>query len=62
VADIGFKVQSTAATGDFDIGNLLVAQDWADVTPATATPEPSTFALLGGSLLAAWNIRRRSIK
>jgi hypothetical protein len=51
VDDIGFKVQSTAATGDFDIGNLLIAQDWADVTPeVTATPEPSTFALASLSL------------
>jgi hypothetical protein len=48
VDDIGFKVQSVTTTGNFDIGNLLVAQDWADVTPEmTVTPEPSTFALAG---------------
>jgi hypothetical protein len=56
VDDVGFKVQSTAATGNFDIGNLLIATDWADVTPSSV-PEPDTFALLGGGLIllrAAW--------
>ena len=48
VDDIGFKIQLTASTGNFDIGNLLIAQNWADVTPeATVAPEPSTFALAG---------------
>jgi hypothetical protein len=51
VADIGFKVQSTTATGDFDIGNLLIATDWADVTPAAAVPEPNTLAFLGGGMV-----------
>jgi len=50
VDDVGFKVQSTTATGNFDIGNLLIAQDWADVTPA-AVPEPSALALMGVGLL-----------
>jgi hypothetical protein len=59
VDDIGFKVQSTVATGNFDIGELLIAPDWADVTPASV-PEPSTFVLLGGSLVAALKLRRRS--
>jgi hypothetical protein len=59
VADVGFKIQSTTATGNFDIGNLLIAPDWADVTPVSSVPEPSTFALLGGSLIAAWKFRRR---
>jgi hypothetical protein len=56
VDDVGFKVQSTTATGDFDIGNLLIAQDWADVTP-TSVPEPDTLALLGGGMVllqVAW--------
>ena len=59
ISDVGFKAQSTASTGDFDFGSLLIAQDWADVTPA-AVPEPNTVALLGGGLVllqAAW--RRR---
>jgi len=57
VADVGFKVQSTTATGNFDIGNLLIAPDWADVTPVSTVPEPNTFALLGGGLVllqVAW--------
>jgi hypothetical protein len=59
VDDVGFKVQSVTTTGDFEVGNLLIAPDWADVTP-TAVPEPSTCALFGlGSLAAAWNFRRR---
>jgi hypothetical protein len=59
VADVGFKVQSTAATGNFIIDNLLIAQDWADVTPAV--PEPSAFALLGLGLLGgAWKLRRQA--
>ena len=57
VSDVGFKAQSAASAGDFFIDNLLIAPDWADVTPAV--PEPSTFALLGGSLVAAWKLRRR---
>jgi hypothetical protein len=60
VDDVGFKVQSVTTTGDFAIGNLLIAQDWADVTPTTTVPEPSTYALFGlGSLVAAWKLRRR---
>jgi hypothetical protein len=60
VDDVGFKVQSVTTTGDFDVGNLLIAQDWADVTPPAAVPEPSTYALFGlGSLVAAWQLRRR---
>jgi hypothetical protein len=59
VDDIGFKVQSATSTGNFDIGEILVAQDWADVTPASTVPEPSTWALLGlGSVIAAWKLRR----
>jgi hypothetical protein len=60
VDDIGFKVQTATTTGNFDIGPILIGQSWASVTPALATPEPSTFVLLGGSLLAAWQLRRRS--
>ena len=60
VDDIGFKVQSVTTTGDFDMGNILIAQDWADVTPPSAVPEPSTCALFGlGWLVAAWKLRRR---
>jgi hypothetical protein len=52
VDDIGLKIQSTTATGNFDIGNLLIAPDWADVTPAaTAVPEPNTLAMLGGGMV-----------
>jgi PEP-CTERM motif len=48
VDDIGFKIQSVASTGNFDIGNLLIGDTWADVTPqVTVTPEPSTLALAG---------------
>jgi len=50
VADVGFKIQSATTTGNFDIGNLLIAPDWADVTPQ-AVPEPSTLALAGLGLL-----------
>jgi hypothetical protein len=59
VDDVGFKVQSVASTGNFDIGNLLIGTDWADVTPASV-PEPGTFALVGGGAMLfqlAW--RRR---
>jgi hypothetical protein len=58
VADIGFKVQSVTTTGNFDIGELLIAPDWADVTPGVV-PEPSVFALMGLGLLGgAWKLRR----
>jgi PEP-CTERM motif len=60
VADVGFKVQSTTSTGNFDIGQLLIAPDWADVTPGVV-PEPSAFALLGLGLLGGmWKLRRRA--
>jgi hypothetical protein len=60
VDDIGFKIQSTTATGNFDIGNVLVATDWADVTPA-AVPEPNTFALLGAGTIV-WRAARRRLQ
>jgi len=50
VDDAAFKIQSVTTTGNFDIGNLLIAPDWADVTPQAA-PEPSTLALAGLGLL-----------
>ena len=58
LSDIGFKAQSSASAGDFDIGNVLIGETWADVTPA-AVPEPSTFALLGGGLVVLQAARRR---
>jgi hypothetical protein len=58
VDDIGFKVQSVTTTGNFDIGNLLIGQTWASVTPA-AVPEPSSFALLGGGLALLQIVRNR---
>jgi hypothetical protein len=63
VDDVGFKVQSTAATGNFELGPLLIAPDWADVTPASV-PEPNTLALLGlGALsMLARNWRRLKVK
>jgi len=58
VDDVGFKVQSVTTTGNFVIGNLLIAPDWADVTPM-AVPEPATCPLLGlGGLIVAWKLRR----
>ncbi len=50
VDDVAFKIQSVTTTGNFDIGDLLIAPDWADVTPQAA-PEPSTLALAGLGLL-----------
>jgi hypothetical protein len=58
ISDVGFKAQSSASAGDFTFDNLLIGDTWGDVTPM-ATPEPSTFALLGGSLVGAWSLRRR---
>jgi len=59
IDDVGFKIQTATTAGNFQIGNLLIAQDWADVTPQ-ASPEPSTFALMGlGSLAGIWKLRRR---
>jgi len=58
VDQVGFKSQSVTSTGNFEIGNLLIATDWADVTPAASlVPEPNTVALLGGGLVllqAGW--------
>lgn len=50
VADVGFKAQSASSAGDFVIDNILIAPDWADVTPGSV-PEPSAFALMGVGLL-----------
>ncbi len=51
VGDVGFKSNSgTTVGGVEDFGDLLIAQDWADVTPA-AVPEPDTLALLGGGMV-----------
>jgi len=51
VDDVGFKGNSSAPKAGYeDIGDLLVAQDWADVTPS-AVPEPGTLALLGSGLV-----------
>jgi hypothetical protein len=62
VDDVGFKAQSAATAGDFEFGNLLIAQDWADVTPPSVlTPEPSTYGLFAlGSLAVAWKLRRQA--
>jgi hypothetical protein len=58
VGEVGFKAQSATTPGNFEIGNLLIATDWADVTPAASVvPEPNTVALLGGGLVllqAGW--------
>jgi hypothetical protein len=60
VDDVGFKVQSTTATGDFDIGNLLIAQDWSDVTPEmTPVPEPTSLALTGAGMGLVYLLRFR---
>lgn len=59
VDDIGFKVQSSTATGDFDINNLQIGTTWASVTAPSAVPEPSSFALLGGGLALVQFARNR---
>ena len=45
IANVGFKSQTVA--GDFLIDNILIGTTWADVTPTTIVPEPSTLALAG---------------
>jgi hypothetical protein len=60
IANVGFKSQSTAGT--FLIDNILIGTTWADVTPVSAVPEPSTLALVGlggiGFLGLAVRLRR----
>jgi hypothetical protein len=58
LADVGFKAQTTPTTGTFDLDNLLIGSTWGDVTPLSATPEPSTLALTGLGLLMAARFRR----
>lgn len=55
IDNVGFKVQSTPS-GAFDIDNLLISQDWADVV--VAAPEPGTFALAGLGMLGLILVRR----
>jgi hypothetical protein len=58
VDDVGFKSSSGSSQGNFLISDLEIGTTWADVTPSV--PEPSTFVFLGGSLLAAWKLRRQT--
>jgi hypothetical protein len=50
VGDVGFKANSGTTAGVEDFSSLLIATDWADVTPASV-PEPSTLALLGSGMV-----------
>lgn len=54
IDNVGFKSQSSGSTA-FDIGNVLIGTDWADVTPV---PEPVTFALAGLGVLGLVIARR----
>ncbi|HXC98509.1 MAG TPA: PEP-CTERM sorting domain-containing protein [Verrucomicrobiae bacterium] len=58
LADVGFKAQNTPTTGTFLLDNLLIGTTWGDVTPLSATPEPSTLALAGLGLFMAARFRR----
>lgn len=58
VDNVGFKAQTATTVGDYEIGDLLVGNTWADVTPG-AVPEPSIFALGGLGALALARFRRQ---
>ena len=51
LADLGFKAQTTTAAGTSLLDDVRVGTSWTDVTPLSATPEPSTLALTGLGLL-----------
>src|SRR5579859_2924970 len=61
IDDVGFKTQ-TAAGGPYLIDNLLIGTTWADVTPASAVPEPASFALAGLGILGWISACRRMRK
>jgi hypothetical protein len=54
IADVGFKVQTTA--GGILVDNLMIGTTWEDVTPAV--PEPATFGIAGLGMLGLILARR----
>ena len=61
IDNVGFKAQS-AAGGPYLVDNLLIGTTWADVTPASAVPEPASLALAGLGILGLISARRRMRK